>query len=376
MRRPATIGYRGCHGRNHDTRPRGVVARASTLSSRRSILVPSAHRSDVRACPLGACRRDRRLIPKPDKPQRPSALPLSGGLSGRSDHERPPSDLACAPSRPVRVSAGRLLERACKKSPIASAGRIGRLFTAPSRLSRNAWLGCRQRLAVEAESLPGEERMNSRSAVVVVHGFWGGHEFERRVGTGLLDGGQSRPRVLVLGGGFAGVGAVQEAEEGEGRCRAGRPARLPHLPAAPLSARDRLARDDRRRALPPRPRPRSGQHHGPPRQRDGDRPRRARGAVRRDRATDVRLPRPRTGRGGQLLRRRRGSRARVPDVHAAARTAPQGTRARALGGGRQGPEPRRRRRAQRRRRGRRADRRRDGGRAGRALSLCIGEGLP
>ena len=52
-------------------------------------------------------------------------------------------------------------------------------------------------------------------------------------------------------------------------------------------------------------------------------------------------------------------------------TAPQGPRARALGGGGQGPEPRRGRRAERRRRGRRADRRRDGGRAGGALPRCV-----
>ena len=49
-------------------------------------------------------------------------------------------------------------------------------------------------------------------------------------------------------------------------------------------------------------------------------------------------------------------RARLPDVHARRRRAPQGARARALGGGRPRPGAGRRRRAQRRRRRRRPDR--------------------
>src|SRR6185503_18224556 len=64
------------------------------------------------------------------------------------------------------------------------------------------------------------------------------------------------------------------------------------------------------------------------------------------------------------------------DVHPAPRAQAEEPRARALGGGRQGPEPHRGRSAQRRRRGRRPDRRRDGRGARGALPDELRQGLP
>ena len=115
--------------------------------------------------------------------------------------------------------------------------------------------------------------------------------------------------------------------------------------------------------------------HRSPGDRDRSRPRRARGPVRRHRADRLRLPRLRARSRGQLLRHRGRRRARVPDVHAAARRPPQGPSARALGGRRPRPEPRRGRRAERRHRRRRADRSRDRRRARRALPRGFRQGL-
>ena len=128
-----------------------------------------------------------------------------------------------------------------------------------------------------------------------------------------------------------------EAEGRRRRRRPGRPARLPHLPAAALPARDRPARDDGRRALAPRPRHRTRTtrvHKAPVTAIDLE----AR-EVQFDEtgAARLRLPRARPRRRGQLLRDRGRRRARVPDVHAARRGPAQGARPRALGGGRQGP---------------------------------------
>ena len=84
-------------------------------------------------------------------------------------------------------------------------------------------------------------------------------------------------------------------------------------------------------------------------------------------AVDLRLPRARARRRGQLLRRRRRPRARLPDVHARRRRPPQGARARQSG---RRPTRTRRcrgRRAPRRRRRRRPDRGRERRRARRAV---------
>ena len=66
-----------------------------------------------------------------------------------------------------------------------------------------------------------------------------------------------RPRVVILGGGFAGIGAAQKLKKADVGRRARRQARLPHLPAAAVPARDGPARDQRRRTLAARPRPRT-----------------------------------------------------------------------------------------------------------------------
>ena len=73
-----------------------------------------------------------------------------------------------------------------------------------------------------------------------------------------------RPRVLILGGGFAGIGAAQKLHEGRRRGRARRPPRLPHLPAAALPARDRPPRDHGGRPLAARPARAPGERHRPP----------------------------------------------------------------------------------------------------------------
>ncbi len=123
--------------------------------------------------------------------------------------------------------------------------------------------------------------------------------------------------------------------EAEGRRRGrrvDRQARLPHLPAAALPARDGTARDERRRTLAPGPGAGSGQRDRPQDERDGRRPRGARGAVRRDGAARLRLPRARARRRGQLLRDQGRGRARLPDVHAA--PMPCGSRSTCSGAGR------------------------------------------
>ena len=96
----------------------------------------------------------------------------------------------------------------------------------------------------------------------------------------------------------------------------------------------------------------------------------------RDGASDVRLPRARARRGGQLLRNRRRSGARLPDVHTHRRRSPQGAHARAVGGRRQGPEPDGGRRPERGRGRRRTYGRRECRRNCRALSRRLREGLP
>ncbi len=168
-----------------------------------------------------------------------------------------------------------------------------------------------------------------------------------------------RPRVLILGGGFAGVGAAQKLRKADAEVvlvdrhdyHTFQPllyqlaTGLLETTAVGHSLRDLLERQD--------------EHDHPQGHRDRHRPRRARGSVRRARAAGLRLPRPRPRRRGQLLRDRRRGRARVPDVHAAPRAAPEGSPARAVGGRRPRPGSGGRRRAQRRHRRRGTDRRGD-----------------
>ena len=184
-----------------------------------------------------------------------------------------------------------------------------------------------------------------------------------------------RPRVVILGGGFAGVGAAHEAEACRRRRRADRQAQLPHVPAAPVPMRLRPPRDHRRGARAARPGPRPGQRDHPPGDRHRGRSGRARGAVRGSGTADVRLPRVRPRGRGELLRDGRGGGARVPDVHAPRRHAAQEPHPGALGGGRPGSRARGRRRAQHRRRGRRCDGGRERRRARRALPRQLRQGL-
>ena len=106
--------------------------------------------------------------------------------------------------------------------------------------------------------------------------------------------GGRRPRVLILGGGFAGIGAARKLKRRRRRRRARRPARLPHLPAAPLPGRDRPARDGRRSAIRSATSSTSSRtsrvHQATVTAIDLDA---ARGAVRGDGAARLRLPRAR-----------------------------------------------------------------------------------
>ena len=147
------------------------------------------------------------------------------------------------------------------------------------------------------------------------------------------------------------------AEEGRRRRRAGRQARLPHLPAAPLPGGHRPARAVGGRASAARPVPRRSRT--PASTVDdvtGDRPgkREVQFAEMEPLTYDYLVLGAR--RRGQLLRSARRSRARVPDVHARRRRAPQGARPGEVGGRRQGRLARRGRCAQHRRRRRRPDR--------------------
>ena len=144
---------------------------------------------------------------------------------------------------------------------------------------------------------------------------------------------KTTPKVLVLGGGFAGVGATRKLNEADAEVvlvdRHDYHTFQPLLYQLATGLLETSAVGHSLRDLV------HGQDNAtdPPGRGDRDRPRRAHGRVRRARADRLRLPRARPRRGGQLLRDRRRGRARVPDVHAARRRAAQGARARALGGG-------------------------------------------
>ena len=71
---------------------------------------------------------------------------------------------------------------------------------------------------------------------------------------------EGRPRVLILGGGFAGIGAAQALAKADARGRGRRRARLPHVQAAPLPVRDRPPGADGRRPPAARPREEAGKH--------------------------------------------------------------------------------------------------------------------
>ena len=166
------------------------------------------------------------------------------------------------------------------------------------------------------------------------------------------------------------------AEGRRRRRRAGRQARLPHLPAAPLPGRHRPARNRSGRTSLARPFSQGAERHRSPGNRHGDRPGQARGAVRRDGTAHLRLPRAGARCGGQLLRSRGRSRARLPDVHARRRGAPQEARPGQVGSRRPGRESPGRWDRQRGGRRRRADRGGERGRARRALPEQLRGGLP
>ena len=185
-----------------------------------------------------------------------------------------------------------------------------------------------------------------------------------------------RPRVVILGGGFAGVGAAQKLKKAAAdvvlidhhdyhtfqpllyQLATG----LLETTGVGHSLRD-LVHDQDNATVHKTAVTRA-------------RSRRAHGAVRRDGASELRLPGARARRGGQLLRHRRRGRARLPDVHALRCDASQGPRPRQVGGGGQEPGVDRRRRAQHRRRGGRPHGRRDRRRDGRALPRRLRARLP
>ena len=187
----------------------------------------------------------------------------------------------------------------------------------------------------------------------------------------------SRPRVLILGGGFGGVGAAKQLEKADvdvvlvDRHDYHTFQPLLYQLATGLVETTAIGHSLRDLVRPP------GQHDRPPGDCDAASIwTRARCSFDETRADRVRLPRLGLGAEVNFFGTEGADRACLPDVHAAARGAAEGSRARALGGRRPRPGADRGRRAQRRHRRRRADRRRDGGRAGRALPRGLREGLP
>ena len=167
-----------------------------------------------------------------------------------------------------------------------------------------------------------------------------------------------------------------QAEGRRRRRRARRQARLPHVPAAPLPARHRPARDRRRRASAARPLPRAAERRRPPGRRDG----RSTSPAREVHFAEM------APLAYDYLVLALGAAVNFFGTEGAAEHAfPMYTLAdavrlkehvlRRVGGGGQGPGARRGRRAQRRRRRRRPDRRRERRRAGRALPRRLRQGL-
>ena len=189
-------------------------------------------------------------------------------------------------------------------------------------------------------------------------------------------GNRQRRRVLILGGGFAGIGAARKLKDADvDVVLVDRHDYHTFQPLLYQVATD-LLETRRGRPSAARPVPRSAERRGAPGHGDADRPRGPRGAVRGDDTDPLRLPRPRARRAGQLLRRRR-----APAEHAF----PLYTLADAVRlkehilrkweAADRDPALVARRRAQRRRRRRRPDRRRERRRPRRALSQQLRQGL-
>ena len=185
-----------------------------------------------------------------------------------------------------------------------------------------------------------------------------------------------RPKILILGGGFAGVGAAKELKDAAADVLiVDKHDYHTFQPLLYQVATDLLE-------PPTVGHPLRDLFHDHPNVKvkqatvTGHRSGQAQGVVRRDEARLVRLPRARARGDREFLRGRRRPQARVPDVHAARRRAPEGPRARTLDGRGPRPGPARRRCAQRRHRRRRTDRGRERRRARRAVPAGPGEGLP
>ena len=185
-----------------------------------------------------------------------------------------------------------------------------------------------------------------------------------------------RPRIVVLGGGFGGVGAVKKLGDADADVLlVDKHDYHTFQPLLYQVATDLLE-------PPTVGHPLRDLFHDRPNVKvkqatvTGHRSGQAPGVVRRDEARLLRLPRARARGDRQLLRGRRRPQARLPDVHAARRRAPEGARARALDGGGSRPGPDRGRGAQRRHRRRRPDRRGERRRARRAVPAEPREGLP
>ena len=111
------------------------------------------------------------------------------------------------------------------------------LFTGDSRPDVN-----RRSLAVEPMTCPPNA---FRTGEAVMLALEPGQSVTTVVGDhARVSSGSGRPLVLILGGGFGGVGAAQKLEGRRRGRRARRPARLPHLPAAAVPVRDRPARHE------------------------------------------------------------------------------------------------------------------------------------
>ena len=127
-------------------------------------------------------------------------------------HRRPPSLARYTPPGPPRVPSASSQEPAVERAVSFTYPEKERHHHAESRAGAPA----RDRphgMTVRVAGVPRLIRSRCRAAE---------------------NGQRRRPRVVILGGGFAGVGAAHEAEGRRRRRRAGGQARLPHVPAAPV----------------------------------------------------------------------------------------------------------------------------------------------